>query len=433
MRRSAKLLRFNDVFQMVFIDRHPAYALYRRWQDAVAASPEFPPPPTGEPTPRLTEDEAPLPDLDDDTPTPPPVKAEAPPSAPPREAAPPNKRARLPLLAVIASAGALIAALVINGSPETAPSEPPTTAAAAAEIEPPSAPPPTIEPAPSVPPILPSHTPTETIEGSPTPPVLLATVAPRGSETATPTRPPSDTPLPSATFTPTPTATFTPSTTPTETHTPTDSPPPTATLPPSGLRGAQSILARAAQTGLTPWDALYFSPILNDSGGRWRLGTGEFTGGDTAFIRIDPDTLEMYFGGGAAGRIFLMDSALTLMTWNPALAVDQQVFFGAALQNAANPAQQVGIDIRLVRDGVIRVGLRSGGGVSPISERAVSAYDVRLRLEYDQRAGTISAFFNNERLGQPIPFSASAGLVPALYVKDGGVIVYVSVWSVSLR
>ncbi|PJF24438.1 MAG: hypothetical protein CUN53_17830, partial [Phototrophicales bacterium] len=62
MRRSAKLLRFNDVFQMVFIDRHPAYSLYRRWQDTIEASPEFPPPPTGEPTPRMMEDEAPLPD-----------------------------------------------------------------------------------------------------------------------------------------------------------------------------------------------------------------------------------------------------------------------------------------------------------------------------------------------------------------------------------
>ncbi|PJF24355.1 MAG: hypothetical protein CUN53_18250, partial [Phototrophicales bacterium] len=231
------------------------------------------------------------------------------------------------------------------------------------------------------------------------PPMLLATVAPRGEETATPTRSPSETLPPSATFTASPSATFTPSNTPTETFTP---PPPTATLPPGGLRGAQSILTRAAQTGLIPWDAFYFSPIFNDNDGTWRLGTGEFTGGNTAFIQIDPETLETYFGNSAAERVFLMESTLTLTTWNPALAIDQQVFFGAALQSAANPAQQVGVDIRLVRDGVIRVGVRNGSEVSTISERAVSAYEVRLRLEYDERAGAISAFFNNERLGQPI-------------------------------
>jgi hypothetical protein len=437
MRRSAKLLRFNDVFQMVFIDRHPAYALYRRWQDTIEASPEFPPPPTGEPTPRMTEDEAPLPDPVEQIPPEPPVEPEsAPPTPPPAQdnSIPARKRSRLPLVAVIVGAGALIAALVISSSQGAAPVEPtPTDVAAAIETEPPLALPVSAESTPSALPILPTNTPTETVETSPTPPVLLATVAPRGEESATPTRAPSETPPPSATFTPSPTGTFTPSNTPTETYTPTDPPPATATLPPAGLRGAQSILTRAAQTGLTPWDAFYFSPILNDNDGTWRLGTGEFTGGDTAFIQIDPETLETYFGGSAAGRVFLMEGTLALTTWNPALAIDQQVFFGATLQNAANPAQQVGIDIRLVRDGVIRVGVRNGSEVSTISERAVSAYEVRLRLEYDERAGAISVFFNNERLGQPIPFSASAGLVPALYVKDGGVIVYVSAWSVSLR
>ncbi len=434
MRRSAKLLRFNDVFQMVFIDRHPAYALYRRWQDTIEASPEFPPPPTVEPTPRMTEDEAPLPDPVEAVEPEPPTEAESAPEPPSaaQAALPTGRRSRLPLLAVIA--GALIVALVISTGREAAPTDPtPTEMAAVVETEQPSAQPLIAEATPSALPILPTHTPTVTIETSPTPPALLATVAPRGEETATPTRPPSETPMPSATFTASPTATFTPSNTPTPTDTPTDSPPPTATLPPGGLRGAQSILARAAQTGLAPWDALYFSPILNSTDGIWRLGTGEFTGGDTKFIQIDSETLEIYFGANAAERVFLMETTLALTTWNPALVIDQQVFFGAALQNAANPAQQIGVDIRLVRDGVIRLGVRNGNEVSTISERAVSAYEVRLRLEYDDRAGAISLFFNNERLGQPIPFTASAGLGPALYVKDGGVIVYVSAWSVSLR
>ena len=55
LRRSAKLSRFNDLFRAMFIDRHPAYPLYRHWYNLVEQSPEFPAPPTSEPTPRITE------------------------------------------------------------------------------------------------------------------------------------------------------------------------------------------------------------------------------------------------------------------------------------------------------------------------------------------------------------------------------------------
>ena len=56
IRRSEKLNRFNQLFRAMFIDRHPAYPLYRHWYDLVDNAPEFPPPPTSEPTPRIDED-----------------------------------------------------------------------------------------------------------------------------------------------------------------------------------------------------------------------------------------------------------------------------------------------------------------------------------------------------------------------------------------
>ncbi|MEO0564885.1 MAG: hypothetical protein AAF125_22450, partial [Chloroflexota bacterium] len=59
-RRSAKLAAFNDLFRAMFIDRHPAYPVYRHWFDMTERAPEFPAPPTDDPQPRLTEDE-PLP------------------------------------------------------------------------------------------------------------------------------------------------------------------------------------------------------------------------------------------------------------------------------------------------------------------------------------------------------------------------------------
>ena len=49
--------RFNDLFRAMFIDRHPAYPLYRHWYNLTEQSPEFPAPPTSEPTPRITEEE----------------------------------------------------------------------------------------------------------------------------------------------------------------------------------------------------------------------------------------------------------------------------------------------------------------------------------------------------------------------------------------
>src|SRR5690606_7705133 len=57
MRRSARLARFNELFRAMFIDRHPAYPLYRHWYDLTEQAPEFPAPPTDEPTPRITEEE----------------------------------------------------------------------------------------------------------------------------------------------------------------------------------------------------------------------------------------------------------------------------------------------------------------------------------------------------------------------------------------
>ena len=57
VRRSEKLNRFNQLFRAMFIDRHPAYPLYRHWYDLTDQAPEFPAPPTDEPTPQIREEE----------------------------------------------------------------------------------------------------------------------------------------------------------------------------------------------------------------------------------------------------------------------------------------------------------------------------------------------------------------------------------------
>ena len=56
IRRSRKLERFNELFQAVFLDRHPAYPLYRHWVNTTESAPEFPAPPTDEPIPQIHDE-----------------------------------------------------------------------------------------------------------------------------------------------------------------------------------------------------------------------------------------------------------------------------------------------------------------------------------------------------------------------------------------
>ena len=49
MRRSARLDAMSDLFRAMFIDRQPAYPLYRHWHDLTERSSEFPAPPTDDP------------------------------------------------------------------------------------------------------------------------------------------------------------------------------------------------------------------------------------------------------------------------------------------------------------------------------------------------------------------------------------------------
>jgi hypothetical protein len=88
----------------------------------------------------------------------------------------------------------------------------------------------------------------------------------------------------------------------------------------------------------------------------------------------------------------------------------------------------------LVQPGVVNLGLRSGDEVQVISQRSVNAVIVRVRLERDEANGAITVYFNGEQIGDPLPFvGPEAPILPVLFVKEGGVIVSVSEWTVTLR
>jgi hypothetical protein len=439
IRRTQKLNKFNELFKAMFIDRHPAYPLYRLWYETTERAPEFPAPPTSEPTPKIRED-----DLID----PEEYRAKQTGSGEEETLSLRARLARVPRLVwllvplviiaivvalafvlnrptltvfeltatAIASDGILtneasIAALTTE-STETSEATEISTEESIADTSP-------------VAPTLP-------VFDTPTPRAATNTPLPPA---ATRTPAPSITPLP-PTNTFTPTWTYTPSITPTPTNTP------TATLPPQGLQGEHNVLSLLSRlpTDALPWDSEQFSLVTDNDGNQyWRLGRGVL-GEGVIVIALPEDFLEAYYGNNAATRIYRMEVELTLQTYNDPLVIDGQVYFGATLQSVENPSTMAGLQIQAVDTNVINLGQRTSGfenpdeGVTVISQRSVGSIVVSVRLERDQSNGGVVAFVGGNQLGSAMEFvGAQAPILPALYVKDGGVIVYVTRWTITLR
>jgi hypothetical protein len=417
VRRSERLNRFNQLFRAMFIDRHPAYPLYRHWYDMTERAPEFPAPPTSEPVPYETEDVS---------------ETEYRGS---RYADKPERArglSRIVILGMIGVALVLLVAAVATGIFNPPQAEIAVTitdtatvnltqtaniAAANATGTANAQPTATLDPA-RVTPTLPS----QQAEGEFITPTVLPTPLPGI------TQPPRATNTPTLTHTPEPTET--PTNTPTHTATFTPTATPTATLPPQGLQGEQDLLAVLNRLTAYPWDSEQFSP----GGDFWRLGIGEDTGGDMLVITLPADLLETYFGNNAATRIRRVEAELTLTTFNPELLATNEVYFGVSLQSANDLDQTAGLHVQMVQPGILNLGLRAGDEVQVISQRSVNAMIARVRLERDEANGEITVFFNGEPLGDPLPFvGPEAPVLPALFVKEGGVIVSVTEWTVTLR
>ncbi|MCC6805225.1 MAG: hypothetical protein IT319_20265, partial [Anaerolineae bacterium] len=427
LRRSVKLTRFNDLFRAMFIDRHPAYPLYRHWYNLVEQAPEFPAPPTSEPTPRITEVE----DEEEDI-FRPFVRVEPP--EPPDddeddepEARPPRRIGRALLVialglvilvaigAVIVSQGGLDGLLsAINTTPTVEPTIPSVVAATTDEVI-------TETPEDAAPTIAPTSIPVEaTMPG-------LSDITATLTRTPTPTLPPSDTPEP----------TETPTDAPTETPTPTDTPTPTSTssptLPPGGLRGDQDLFRAVNSMNAPGWSADEFSFDTED--GYWRLGTGAAVPGGTVIeIPIPQPVLEAMYGNNAADRIVSVEAELELVTFNPPLLIDNLVFFGMMLKPINNPSRAVGAQVQIPEAGVLNIGQRIGDSVTISMQRSVGSQIARIRLVRDLNGNLIVVYVNDEQVGPPLQFAGRDNpVIPVLYVHAGGVIVHVNRWRVTLQ
>ncbi|TVR20814.1 MAG: hypothetical protein EA396_09655 [Anaerolineaceae bacterium] len=416
-RRSAKLERFNELFKAMFIDRHPAYELYRHWYDLTDSAPEFPAPPTDEPTPRLHDEDEPQDAIylgkrydDEERPAPMPVAR-----------AIPFRLIALLLLAVIVLGGVALVLLGDFGADDDADDGLPAIVdaeATATEVEAVIV---VTDPASVFDATQESATPT----AEPTP---TSSATPSPAPSATATEPADDTATPTPTDEPTPTVTATPSDTPTPTITP------TPTLPPQGIQGTQSLLDLLAglDADSFDWTTEQFAPASGTSG--WRMGIADASSGDDLVVMIDGDVLDTAYGNSAPARIRRMEADIAFTTYNPSITDLDDVYFGFYLQSVNDPALRVGVRVGVVNLNTVNLYLIDGDEQVFIIQRSVNAIDPRLRLERDAATGDVTIFFDDVPVGEPLRFVAPEALVePALFMLEGGVLINVNGWRVTLR
>ena len=454
-RRSAKLATFSEQFRAMFIDRQPAYTLYRHWFDLTERAPEFPAPPTDTPEPKLMEggDDEPVWVMD--------VGRVSAPAVASRymdtdEQPTPTRRrgVSVPVLAVgglvLVAVGLLIFYLLMRLNP-------PQSVVVALTISPT----PTVDTtatawAESTQAALSIVSTTASDLSSPTPSSeltatldALSTLNAQFEATATALKAQStvavlvntDIPLPTVTPTFTPSMTFTPTITPTHTLTPLPTLTATPSLPPAGVQGEVQVLdlvKRIQQENLTPpfWDVNRFMP----EGSGWRFGMGTTSDQAIYSMVMPPDILGLYYGETATTRLDALEITAALTTFNPTLLATNEVFYGILFApldetGVVNLSEGVGIQIDVVDDGIVNIAQRNGEVLTVISQRSIGAVITRLRLDVIDDNGAVRVQLNGAPIGADISpsYDATRPIVPVIYVKDGGVILNISDWRMSFR
>lgn len=420
-RRTRRLDRFNELFRAMFIDRHPAYGLYRHWYTVIDRAAEYAAPATDDPTPRIE----------------PYIVADVEPYEGERYRMGRGLSRRMVIGGGIGAAVLILGLLAFVNRPtgdgpsvavtiSATPNARATTAVALAAL--------TEEDD------LPTETPAGTQEAEPTgvtalPAVPFATntlIAP----TAIPTN--TETPLPPS-ITPTETAVPTNTVPPTETPVPSETPIPTETLsptpsplPPQGVQGEQDLLALLATADDLPFNPDLFSREANPEEG-WRMGTGSTSSGGILYIMPPAELLEEAYGNNAITRIRSVEANLVLRTFNPSVVSQNDVYFGVLMQSTRD-GNNAGVRLQVIDAKAITLTSVLNNDTRFLNQRAVNTIIGRLRVERDVNTGEVSLYFNDIPIGGPFEFlDPDAPVLPVLFVKDGGVVVGVTSWTVTLR
>jgi hypothetical protein len=429
MRRSQKMERFNELFRAMFIDRHPAYPLYRHWFDQTERSPEFPAPPTDDPTPRIDENAIVSEEISEPQTVPSRYLED---TERPRSGRLSGLLIVLVILGVVAASTAFIflrgqsldggtsfggVAVTLSATP--LPSTPTDSATNASGVLVASG---TEE-------ITSSATPRRSVTATPRPPSATPDVSdtPQTTEEAVVEPSQTATPAPSET----PTETFTPSITPTATETATPTATATATLPPEGLQGTQDLLTRLntlPDTAVT-WTTEQFAPEPRDE--YWRLsGTGNDESEDVN-IALSAATLNSLFGNNPATRLRRAEAVMTLLTFNPELP-PEEVYFGMVLRTA--DGSEAGLYIQAQSLNTVNVYQRVNGQNTFVIQRAVNVVRANIRLDRDPNTGAVTMYLDNNPIGQPVTLGdVETPVLPTLFVHDGGLVVGVTEWVLTLQ
>jgi hypothetical protein len=169
----------------------------------------------------------------------------------------------------------------------------------------------------------------------------------------------------------------------------------------------------------------------------FRMGTGVATAQDL-FVLLPPlELYEQYLGTAAASRTRAVEVLIEVATFNPTLLEDDSgVYFGltVAPPDSSNPVGGgAGLHVDVASATLINVGRRNNAEVDYTVQRPLDPIIVRLRLERTVD-GRLQTYFNGNPVGI-VDYNVGDGvaLLPAIYVRDGGVVLNVREWRVDLR
>ena len=434
--KQEKLAEFDKNFAALFIEKHPAYRLFQRWQSAARTLPDD-----------ISEDLQ----IDVDTTSEAPIYVDSEDDEEDRSESPPPEyenldeieiRPRRPVEIeeggnkswnwVIVGASVILIALVTFGAlnalvlggaddPGQVVQDTPTraailnpenatrTAEAAGIVAPPTRtrvpasrtplPPTNTLPPASSTAIQPSDTPTDI------PPTIAPTLTPTQAVTIVTNTPP---PPPSATP-------FIPSATPVEIA--------------SDVRNQIDVLdiLNLVQPEDFNWEPAFFS---RGAGDVWQLGASvEEAGSAPIAVVLSPEFMEA-FNPDAGLRLREVEVQMQLTLFDEDRIDNEQVFFGLGLQNVRR--QRYSSQVQLRQVGVVSLGINENGRFTAISQIPLSQVDVTLSLRRDSD-GSVTFFINGQRLGESptlFPFDEPVSIV--LYNAGGGMFVAVSSFTIEL-
>ena len=253
----------------------------------------------------------------------------------------------------------------------------------------------------------PAVTPSETIATNTVPPSPTETL-----ENVTPTDIP-----PTATFTPEP-ATDTPAPPTATSVPPSPTPVPFTGLPQNILPQLNNVPAEAI-----PWDAQWFS--AGAGGDIWQLGTSKAIAGNAPIVvRIPPEFLATILGPQAGERIVSVEAQIKLASYDRA-DIASGVYFGFGVENSAR--ERTAVEFGIVQDPPLIANVQFMENSEALVERELPFTEINVPVRWElTETGTVRIFVQNGLLGESEIDYSGDSLTTVLYTSGGGVFVTIS-------